>query len=235
MTGPMAESVCGLKVSKGVPRYVEAAVDCVDEEGRLDGTMYYDNPPIQPGDLLLTADGVAVTSLPLPELVKILRGPHHSVLEMTLSNSEHQTYTVRLLRHKPHEFDHQLIGAEPAPLAPYVPAHAAGAPSPQTAQVAPQLQATASGVQAPVVEDGARHSSLYTKQMPTSGTEQVQKQEHVSPPPQQEDGNSQSFCGLKVTASSPYCVISAIDVVDEDGNTQASPKYKNENIYPGDM
>ena len=176
----------GLKVSKGVPRYVEAAVDCVDEEGRLDGTMYYDNPPIQPGDLLLTADGVAVTSLPLPELVKILRGPHHSVLEMTLSNSEHQTYTVRLLRHKPHEFDHQLIGAEPAPLAPYVPAHAAGAPSPQTAQVAPQLQATASGVQAPVVEDGARHSSLYTKQMPTSGTEQVQKQEHVSPPPQQE-------------------------------------------------
>ena len=69
MTGPMAESVCGLKVSKGVPRYVEAAVDCVDEEGRLDGTMYYDNPPIQPGDLLLTADGVAVTSLPLPELV----------------------------------------------------------------------------------------------------------------------------------------------------------------------
>ena len=74
MRDSAAESVCGLKVSAGVPRYVEAALECVDAEGRLDGTINYDNPPIHPGDLLLTADGISVQSLPLPELVKILRG-----------------------------------------------------------------------------------------------------------------------------------------------------------------
>jgi len=52
----------------------------------------------------------------MPDLVKLLKGPPHSILELQLANKEHQTYTARLMRHKPHEFDDQLCFVQHVPL-----------------------------------------------------------------------------------------------------------------------
>ena len=106
---PDLEAVCGLKVSNTLPRVVEKTVECVDAQGHLEGTADYSNHPISPGDMLLAAEGKAVQNLPMSDLVKILKGPMHSVLELQLATKEHQTYVVHLMRHRPHEFDEQLL------------------------------------------------------------------------------------------------------------------------------
>lgn len=109
------EAVCGLKVSNTLPRVVEKTVECVDGEGHLEGTALYSNHPISPGDMLLAADGKAVQNLPISDLVKILKGPMHSVLELQLATKEHQTYEVQLMRHRLHEFDEQLLQGHTTP------------------------------------------------------------------------------------------------------------------------
>jgi len=116
-----AEAVCGLKVSNTLPRVVEKTVECVDGEGHLEGTALYSNHPISPGDMLLAADGKAVQNLPISDLVKILKGPMHSVLELQLATKEHQTYVVHLMRHRLHEFDEQLLQGHTTPLSPQNP------------------------------------------------------------------------------------------------------------------
>ena len=108
----MLQGFCGLHVSNDKPYLVVAVGDVADVNGVLQGMPNCQNETIRPGDQIVGVDGHLVDHAPPESLSAMLRGAMHTVVEVVLLRpTTGSYYSVRLLRHKAHEFD-GLVGHE---------------------------------------------------------------------------------------------------------------------------
>ena len=96
----------GLVVSKELPHAVAKVDDLVDINSVPQGQPGYSNAEVRVGDLILEIDGQDVRNMPLAQLHQLLSGTLYSVVQITLQQRQSGVvYTVRVLRHRFHEFD----------------------------------------------------------------------------------------------------------------------------------
>ena len=96
----------GLVISKELPHAVACAVYLVDINSVPQGQPGYSNAEVRVGDLILEIDGQDVRSMSLAQCYQLLRGRLYSVVQITLKQWQSGVvYTVRVLRHRFHEFD----------------------------------------------------------------------------------------------------------------------------------
>ena len=116
----------GIEVTKTLPHAVLAVRDLLDRNSVRQGAAGYSNEEVKPGDRFIAIDGRAAEKVSIEMLHDMLRGPLHSEVELTLARgSNHQPFTVRVMRHGFHEYDSSAT----ASLAVSAPIHTAPADS----------------------------------------------------------------------------------------------------------
>jgi hypothetical protein len=99
------EGFLGLRISEGPPHMVAEIIDLVDVRFVSPGMLGYANEDILVGDLILSIDGHDVANTSLAELHAQLQGELYTSVQLTLRRSESGVvYTVRVMRHRYHEF-----------------------------------------------------------------------------------------------------------------------------------
>ena len=96
----------GLQVTEVPPHFVKQVNDLVDRNFVRHDQPGYRNPKIVPGDRILQVDGRDAEHAPLDELHKMLKGPMHSTVLLSLARKDTgERYLVEALRHGKHAFD----------------------------------------------------------------------------------------------------------------------------------
>jgi hypothetical protein len=96
----------GLKLSPDHPHAVLEVDDLVDVNSVRQGQPGYMNEGVGVGDVLLKIDDRDVSNLSFEDLHSLLRGEIHTVVQITLRRRQTgAVYTVRVLRHRFHEFE----------------------------------------------------------------------------------------------------------------------------------
>lgn len=97
----------GLQVSEQPPHTIRTVDDLVDVNFLRHDQPGYSNPRIIPGDRILQVDGVNAENVQnVSELHKMLTGPLHSVVTLSMARAESgERYSVSAIRHGFHSFD----------------------------------------------------------------------------------------------------------------------------------
>jgi C-terminal processing protease CtpA/Prc len=96
----------GLVVTQQPPHAVEEIHDLVDMHGKLQGSAGYQNEQVEIGDLIMAINGEDVRNLSVDDVHGLLRGELHSCVDIMLQRKRNMAiYSVRVLRHRAHEFE----------------------------------------------------------------------------------------------------------------------------------
>jgi len=96
----------GLQVTEVPPHFVKQVNDLVDRNFVRHDQPGYRNPKIVPGDRILQVDGRDAEHATLDALHKMLKGPLHSTVLLSLARVDTgERYTVEALRHGKYSFD----------------------------------------------------------------------------------------------------------------------------------
>ena len=96
----------GLQVTEVPPHFVKQVNDLVDRNFVRHDQPGYRNPKIVPGDRILQIDGRDAEHAPLDALHKMLKGPLHSTVLLSLARKDTgERYLVEALRHGKYAFD----------------------------------------------------------------------------------------------------------------------------------
>jgi hypothetical protein len=108
----------GLMVSPDPPHAVGAVEDLVDMNGVVQGSPGYHNERVDAGDFIMSINNQDVRRLSVDDLRGLLRGELHSAVEIVLQRKKTMAvYTVKVLRHRKHEYSKPPVAAEPLPTA----------------------------------------------------------------------------------------------------------------------
>ena len=96
----------GLQVSEQPPHTIRSIDDLVDMNFVRHDQHGYSNPRIFPGDRILQVDGINAEHIHLGALHKMLKGPLHSVVNLSLARADsEERYSVSAIRHGFRSFD----------------------------------------------------------------------------------------------------------------------------------
>ena len=108
----------GLMVSPDLPHAVSAVHDLVDINGVVQGAPGYQNERVDAGDFIVSINNQDAQRLSVDDLHELLRGELHSAVEIVLQRKKTMAvYTVKVLRHRKHEYSKPPVAAEPLPTA----------------------------------------------------------------------------------------------------------------------
>jgi len=84
--------------------------DLLGLNGKLQGETGYLNPAVRPGDTLFAINGRYCEHQDMGFLHEALRGPRLTAVSLTFRRARTgETYNIRVLRHKPHEFEKSKV------------------------------------------------------------------------------------------------------------------------------
>ena len=100
----------GLDVTLTHPHEVLEVRDLLGLNGKLQGETGYLNPAVRPGDTLFAINGRYCEHQDMGFLHEALRGPRLTAVSLTFRRARTgETYNIRVLRHKPHEFEKSKV------------------------------------------------------------------------------------------------------------------------------
>jgi C-terminal processing protease CtpA/Prc len=96
----------GLDVTLSHPHEVLEVRDLLGLNGKLQGEPGYSNPAVRAGDTLYAINGRYCEQQDMDFLHQALRGPRLTAVSLTFRRAgTGEKYNIRVLRHKPHEFE----------------------------------------------------------------------------------------------------------------------------------